>query len=264
MWLRKWPEPLCDLSPGLFTFGGLYYNPEHSIVLARSLFLHLLTSKSEELWIFLDVFILHLNFSKALGLCQTSCTVCARYLLIFPLFLHLCQVFELIFSSQSHKLHALVLCFFPQILFRLLASYTAIIGMNINSVSTFMFWLTMWLFLAFSSLVSLSSRGIDPNFLGFLFYFTCSSISLSDSDKDSEFTLSLSDCLPFFNLIPLVLALERLFSAILLVKSSNMNIRVSAKCWTLIFRHACKLSCCFMLFNYKGCFISRICHVQKN
>ena len=158
MWLRKWPEPLCDLSPGLFTFGGLYYNPEHSIVLARSLFLHLLTSKSEELWIFLDVFILHLNFSKALGLCQTSCTVCARYLLIFPLFLHLCQVFELIFSSQSHKLHALVLCFFPKILFRLLASYTAIIGMNINSVSTFMFWLTMWLFLAFSSLVSLSSK----------------------------------------------------------------------------------------------------------
>ena len=52
--------------------------------------LHFFTSKSEQFCGFLYVFILVLNFSKALGFCQTLFAISTRSLLIFRLFLHLC------------------------------------------------------------------------------------------------------------------------------------------------------------------------------
>ena len=57
--------------------------------------LHFFTGKSEQFCGFLYLFILVLNFSKALGFCLTLFSISVRYLLIFPLFLHLCQVFVL-------------------------------------------------------------------------------------------------------------------------------------------------------------------------
>ena len=51
-----------------------------------------------------------LNFLKALGFCQTLFVILARSLLIFPLFLHLCQVLQLSFSDQSQNLHPLIPC----------------------------------------------------------------------------------------------------------------------------------------------------------
>ena len=50
-----------------------------------------------------------LNFSKELRFCQTLLAISAGF---FPLFLHLCQVFDISFSNQSYNLHPLVPCSF--------------------------------------------------------------------------------------------------------------------------------------------------------
>ena len=101
---------LWELSPGFFAFSGLYYDPEHSLVLAKSLFFF--TSKSEQFCGFLYVFIFVLSFSKASGFCQTLFAISARSLLFFPLFPHLCQVLVLSFSDQSQNPHPLIPCWF--------------------------------------------------------------------------------------------------------------------------------------------------------
>ena len=74
----------------LFALSGLYYDPEHSFALAKSLYCIFFTSKSERSCEFAYVFIV-LNFSKALEFCQTLFAISARSLLIFPLVFHLCQ-----------------------------------------------------------------------------------------------------------------------------------------------------------------------------
>ena len=79
-------------------------------------------------------------------------------------------------------------------------------------IHKFMFWLTTWSFLVFIPLDSLSSRGIDLNFLFFFVpCITCSLSSLSDCDECSELALLSSNCLPFLSLFSLALALEGLF-----------------------------------------------------
>ena len=85
-----------------------------------------------------------------------------------------------------------------------------------------------------------------------LIFFLCctySSSSLSESDNGSELALQSSDCLPFLSLFALALALEGLFSTILLVRFSNWDLSISAKSWKLLFMHVCKsdCSCCFWL-----------------
>ena len=84
----------------------------------------------------------------------------------------------------------------------------------------------------------------------FCFFFLClicSSSSPSESDDGSELAFPSSDCLPFLSLFPLALAVERLFSTILLVRFLNMDISVFAKSWKLLLTHVCKsgCSCCF-------------------
>ena len=114
----------------------------------------------------------------------------------------------------------------------------------------FMFWLTTWSFLVFIPLDSLSSRGIDLNFLFFFVScITCSLSSLSDCDECSELALLSSNCLPFLSLFSLALALEGLFSVILLDTSSNLYKDLSAKIWKLLFSYVNNLGscCCFWL-----------------
>ena len=57
--------------PWTFCPSLLCYDPEHSFALAKSLLLRFFRSTSEQFCGFLYVFILVLNFSKALGCCQT-------------------------------------------------------------------------------------------------------------------------------------------------------------------------------------------------
>ena len=76
---------------------------------------------------------------------------------------------------------------------------------------------------------ALTSKGINHNFLIFFLCLTWSSSSLSDSYDGSQLAFSSSYCLPFLILFPLALALEGHFSTILLVRSTNMDISVSAK-----------------------------------
>ena len=95
--------------PWTFSLSCLYYDHEHSFVLSKSLYCIFFPSNSENFCGFLYVFILVLNFLKALGFCQT---LFARTLLIFHLFLHLCKVIELSFSDQGQNLHPLIPCWF--------------------------------------------------------------------------------------------------------------------------------------------------------
>ena len=103
--------PLRTAPWTFYTFGSLL----RSWAFIRSWqisILHFFTSKSELFCGFWYVFLLVLNFSKALGFCQTLFAISARSLLIYPLFLHLCQVLELSLSDQSQNLHPLIPCWF--------------------------------------------------------------------------------------------------------------------------------------------------------
>ena len=108
-----------------------------------------------------------------------------------------------------------------------------------------MFRLTTWSFSVFCPLVSLSSRGIDLSFFFFFFpCITCSLSSLSDSEDCSELALLSSHYLPFVSLFSLALALEGLFSVILLDTSANLYKDLSAKSWKLLFSYVNNLGCC--------------------
>ena len=92
-----------------------------------------------------------------------------------------------------------------------------------------------------------SALSLEELILIFCFFFLgliCSLISPSESDDGSELAFPSSDCLPFRCLFPLALALEGLFSTILLVRFSNLDVSVSAKSWKLLFRHVRKSGCC--------------------
>ena len=132
-----------------------------------NLFIAFFMNKSEHFCGFLHVFIFVLNFSKALGFCQTLFAISARSLLIFPLFLHLCQVLILSLSVQSQNLYPLIPCWF-------LKYYLGYHSVHCHHqhedwpVIIFMLWFIItWSFVTFFTLVSLSSRGINPNFLFF-------------------------------------------------------------------------------------------------
>ena len=160
--LRISPWPFCTFRSLLRSWAFIC---SHQISL-----LHFSTGKLEQFCGFLHAFILVLNFSKALGFSQTFFVISARYLLISPLFLHLFQVLELSFSKQGQNLHHLLPCWFLKYYSDYLpvhCQFTAIIGMNTDSVIIFMFWLTTWPFLAFFPFLSLSSRGINLNILDF-------------------------------------------------------------------------------------------------
>ena len=162
MWLRKWQMLLWELPLGLFALSDLYYNSEHFFILAKSLY-SLFSWVSQNSSVVFYVFILVLNFSKALAFCGTIFAISVRSLIIFTPISSFCLVLELSFSGQSHHLHPLIPCWC-----KILVRFTVIIGMKTDPVIIFMFWLIIWPFWTFFPLVSLSSREINLNILFFL------------------------------------------------------------------------------------------------
>ena len=115
--------------------------------------------------------------------------------------------------------------------------------------------------LLWHSLLS-SALALEESILTFCFFFLClicSSSSPSEPDDGSELAFPSSDCLSFLSLFPLALALEGLFSTILLVRFSNLNRSVSTKSWKLLFRHACKTGCsCWFWLEHVFSFTKRV------
>ena len=122
--------------------------------------------------------------------------------------------------------------------------------MKTDPVIIFILWfITTWPFVEFFPLVSLSSRGINLNFLFFLFLsylllkFT---FCIWWRFRVCSLIIRLS---PFLRLFYLALALEGLFPTIVRVRLSNLDISLSERSWKLLFRHVCKSDCswCFWL-----------------
>ena len=111
---------LWELPPGLFALSGLYYNPEHLFILAKSLY-SLFSCGSQNSSVVFYVFNLVLSFSKALGFCGILFAISVRSLIIYTPISSFCLVLELSFSGQSHNLHPLIPCW-CKILVRLSAS----------------------------------------------------------------------------------------------------------------------------------------------
>ena len=110
LWLHKYQIRFWHLASEFCALLGLCCGPEHSFILVKSTQCIFFTSNSEQFWSFLYVFILVLNFLKALGFCQNFIITSITSLLIFSLFLHDCEILELIFSSQSQNLQPLISC----------------------------------------------------------------------------------------------------------------------------------------------------------
>ena len=109
---------LWGLPPGLFAFSGLYYDPEHSF----ALYCIFLRVSQEQFCGFLYVFNFVLNFSKALGFCQTLFGIYVRSLLIFsPISSSLSDSCIKLFRPESDSSSSDSLLV-PKILFRLPAS----------------------------------------------------------------------------------------------------------------------------------------------
>ena len=192
--------------------------------------LHFFTSKLEQSYGFLNVFILVLNFSKAIGLCQTLFAISARsFLTFFRISTSLSTSWIKLFRLESESLSSDSLSV-PKILFRLPAS----------SLPSSAWRLTLsypgsdsprdpfWHSFLFSVLAP------EELMLIFCFFFlclTCSSSSLSESDDGSELALSSSDYLPFLNLF--ILALEGFFfycftSQILILRQTYIRKKLKA------------------------------------
>ena len=212
-----------------------------------------------------------LNFSKALGFCQTFFAISARSSLIFsPISSSLSSSWIKLFrpESESSSSDSLLV---PKISFSLPAS----------SLS-----LSAWR-LTLSSYSCSDSSPPDPIWHSFLssalspeeliwifsFFFLCliySSSSFSESGDGSELAFpSSSDCLTFLSLFPLALALEGLFSTNLLDRFSNLDISVYAKSWKLLIIRVCRsgCSCCFCLghaFSLTKCVGGSGCHIGKS
>ena len=212
--------------------------------------LHFFTRKSEQFCGFSYVFIFALNFSNALGFWQTLFAISARSLLIFsPISSSLWSSCIKPFRPESEPSSSDSLLV-PKILFRLPAS----------SLSSSAWRLTLS---SYSCSYSSSSDPLWHSFLSsalaleeviliFCFFFVlliCTSSLPSESDDVSELAFPSSDFLPVIRLFPLALALEGLFSTILLVRFWNLDISVPAKSWKVLFRYVCKsgCSCCFWL-----------------
>ena len=157
----------------------------------------------------------------------------------------------------------------PKILFA--RQFTVIMGRH--PVIIFMFWfITTGPFLEFFPLISLTSRGININFLF--------SLSLPYLLLKVIFWIwwQFRACSPIITLsiFPKLLpssfcsgSLEGRFSTILPVRFSNLNINVSAKSWKLLLRHVCKsgYSWCFWLehaFSLKKCVGGSGCNTGKS
>ena len=112
---------LWELPPGLLALSGLYYDPEHSSVLAKSyycIFSRVSRNSSAVFYVFIFV----LNFSKASEFCQTLLIISARSLLIFsPIPSSLSSSCFKLFKPESESSFSDSLLV-PKILFRLQAS----------------------------------------------------------------------------------------------------------------------------------------------
>ena len=172
--------------------------------------LHFFRSKSEQFCSCLYVFIFLLNFSKALGFCQTLFATSARYLLIFsPISSSLLSSFTRPFRPKSESSSSNFLLV-PKILFSLPASSLSSSAWRLSSYSCSDSSSPDPLWNSFLS----SALALEEFILTFCFFFLyliCPSSSPSESDDGSELASPSSDCLLFLSLFPLALVLERLF-----------------------------------------------------
>ena len=139
-----------------------------------------------------------------------------------------------------------------------------------KTVIIFMLWFIItWSFVEFFPLVSLSSRGI---YLNFLFFLSLSYLPL-------KFTFWIwwrfRACFPIIRLstfpkpLPFSFGSGETFSTILLVRFSNLDIRVSAKSWKLLFRHVCISGCSSYFglgqaFSFTKCVGGRGCNTSRS
>ena len=128
------------------------------------------------------------------------------------------------------------------------------------------FWLTTWPFLALFPVLSLSSRGINVNFLFLLslpYLFIKLTLWIWWRFRVCSLIIRLFTFPKSLRLGP-----GRIIFTILLVRFSYLDKSISAKSWKLLFRHVCKrgCSCCFWLehtFSLTKCVGESNCNTGK-
>ena len=165
-------------------------------------------------------------------------TICTfRFLLRSWAFILSCQNIRVLPNFICNITRSWDIYFSPKMLFRLPASsvssspwrlFLSSYPCSDSPTPDFLWHSFLWPALALEELI-----------LIFCFFFLCPICSLSSPPESDLMTVQslLShyqvSCLTFLSLFLLALALERLFSTILLVRFSNLDIRVFAKGWKL-------------------------------
>ena len=122
LWLHKYEIRFWHLALEFCAPLGLCCGPDHSFILVKSTQCIFFTSNSEQFWSFLYVFILVLNFLKALGFCQNFIyNIYYIFIDFFPISPWLWNPWINIFKPES-EFSTSDFLLVPKMLFRLPAS----------------------------------------------------------------------------------------------------------------------------------------------